>query len=958
MKLVWKLAAPQSKVLVPILSVLILSLVLISIRAVSVMRDSTYTLVMLEMKDTADFVNHQIKQSEEITNSALEMMNRKNVALAQALALIIAKDPDSLRNENMARLCVLFGVAEVHVTDKNGILRWGSEPRFFGLDFYANDQTRPITAIIDDPSLTIAQNSQPRAADGTLFQYINVSRIDQPGIVQVGVEMKTINYIKSILNVQNAIDDIKIGHGGGVFLMNPERQLVAKSSHTMFGADLTNQTWADTMFSQKEGYLTLRYNNIDYDSYYRQESDCMIVTYIPLSEMNGYATKIFYSILPFGIGAVLIVSIISVWLIRLIAGKAYWYESILDCIPFLISVTDMKRNLTFINKPVEVFFGEKRANLLGKPCSNWNVNICNSDKCGINCLENGKQTTTFDQKGTKFKVDVNYLTDKRKRKTGHIEIVQDVTELLLLQEKLESALEEAKAASNAKSNFLANMSHEIRTPMNAIIGMTNIGKSANDIERKHYSLMRIEDASLHLLGVINDILDVSKIESGKFVLSPAGFNFEKMLIRVVNISNFRVDEKKQQFTVYVDRKIPQYMTGDENRLAQVITNLLGNAVKFTPENGSIKLNTYFIKEENDICEIKITITDTGIGMSRAQQEHLFESFYQAESSMSRKFGGTGLGLVISKKIVEMMDGRIWIESELGKGVMVAFTVKMQRGEMKDYESGDYKIDWKNIRILSVDDDKNILQDFKGIVEKFGAYCDVADNGADALKLIEQNEGYNLFFLDWRMPGMDGIKLATELKKRISKTGNSFIVMSSAAESSIFAEKAKEAGVDSFLQKPLFPSTIADVVAECFRSAKLQSDDAGANIDGIFKGRRILLSEDVQINREIVKTILEPTLLEIDCAENGREAVQMFGTASDKYELIFMDIQMPEMDGYEATRQIRALDVPNAKSIPIIAMSANVFKEDIENCFAAGMNGHVGKPLDINEVIDKLRECLN
>jgi len=522
---------------------------------------------------------------------------------------------------------------------------------------------------------------------------------------------------------------------------------------------------------------------------------------------------------------------------------------------------------------------------------------------------------------------------------------------------LSEIMDTLEVASKAKSNFLANMSHEMRTPMNAIIGMTNIGKAADDIERKNYSLIRIEDASHHLLGVINDILDVSKIESGKFELSPAVFNFEKMLIRVVNVSTYRVDEKRQKFTVYVDRNIPQFMYGDDQRLAQVITNLLGNAVKFTPQEGVINLNTYFLGEEDGFYKIKISVTDTGIGISREQQAKLFQSFQQAEGSTSRKFGGTGLGLAISKSIIEMMGGEIWVESELGKGAAFIFTVKMKHAEPDIKRPERQKIDWKDIRILAVDDDKYILEDLKGIIEKFGASCDTADNGADALKLLESDNSYNLYFVDWKMPGMDGIELAEKLKKRISNTNESFVVMISAAELNVIAGRAKEVGVDKFLQKPLFPSVIEEIVGEFFGPEEKRHDDDVPVLNGIFEGHCILLAEDVEINYEIVNTLLEPTLLSIDCAVNGKEAVRMFCAEPDKYEMILMDIQMPEMDGYEATRQIRASDTPKAKSIPIIAMTANVFKEDIENCLAAGMNGHVGKPLNINDVVDKLREYL-
>jgi signal transduction histidine kinase/CheY-like chemotaxis protein len=395
--------------------------------------------------------------------------------------------------------------------------------------------------------------------------------------------------------------------------------------------------------------------------------------------------------------------------------------------------------------------------------------------------------------------------------------------------ELEFAFERAQSANRAKSNFLSNMSHEMRTPMNAIIGMTLIGKSAAGIEKKDYAFEKIEDASTHLLGVINDVLDMSKIEAGKFDLSFEEFNIEKLLQKVINVVNFRVDEKHQRLTINLDPAIPRNLNGDDQRLAQVITNLLTNAVKFTPENGSIHLDARFIGEENGLCTIQIEVTDTGIGINAEHQTRLFNSFEQAETSTSRKFGGTGLGLAISRHIVELMGGRIWLDSKPGEGSTFAFTVQLKRGK-----------------------------------EEEGA----ADSGAN---------------------------------------------------------KAASGQLTSF------------------------------------KGRRILLTEDMEINREIVMALLEPTEIEIDCAVNGMEAVKMFSGKPESYDLILMDLQMPEMDGFEATSKIRAFEAERGrtlperpKRIPIIAMTANVFKEDIEKCLEYGMNDHLGKPIDLNEVMEKLK----
>ena len=389
-----------------------------------------------------------------------------------------------------------------------------------------------------------------------------------------------------------------------------------------------------------------------------------------------------------------------------------------------------------------------------------------------------------------------------------------------LIKNLEEATRSAEIASKAKSVFLSNMSHEIRTPMNAIIGMTSIGRTAGDLDRKNDCFEKIDGASKHLLGVINDILDMSKIEAGKFSLSESDFEFRKMIERVASVNKFRMEEMSQKFTVNIDEKIPQFLYGDDQRLSQVITNLISNATKFTPVGGSVKLDAVYAGEENGVHTIQIAIADTGIGISPEQQVNIFSSFQQAESSTSRKYGGTGLGLAISKSIVEMMGGRIWIESDLGKGAVFSFTALLKQGESKpDSEIAEYEI------------------------------------------------------------------------------------------------------------------------------------------AGKFEGHCILLAEDVEINREIVLSLLEPTLLKIDCAVNGREALEMYAAAPDKYELIFMDMQMPEMDGLDATRKIRALDTPRAKTVPIIAMTANAFKDDIFECLDAGMNSHLSKPLDFMVVFNKLRTYL-
>jgi CheY-like chemotaxis protein len=403
--------------------------------------------------------------------------------------------------------------------------------------------------------------------------------------------------------------------------------------------------------------------------------------------------------------------------------------------------------------------------------------------------------------------------------------------------------------------------------------------------------------------------------------------------------------------------------GDDQRLAQVVANLLGNAVKFTPEQGAISLEARMVKEEEGLCTIQIEVTDTGIGVSEEQQSRLFMSFEQAESSTSRKFGGTGLGLAISKRIVELMGGRIWIESALGQGSTFYFTVQVKAGQGARQILMGSGVDWSNIRIIVVDDSPETRMYFTNTVQGFGISCDTAVSAEEALDLIKQKGRYDVCFIDWQMPGVNGIELSRIIKK--DSAGKTVIVMISAAEWDVIGAEAKEAGVDKFLSKPLFPSSIADCINQCLgldnlvKVEKVQKDAMES-----FAGRRILLAEDVEINREIVLSLLEPASLIIDCAENGLEAVKLFSAAPDSYDMIFMDVQMPEMDGYEAAQCIRAIEKDRREKqsksfseIPIVAMTANVFQEDIKKCLEVGMNAHVGKPLDLAEVLDVLRRYL-
>jgi len=542
--------------------------------------------------------------------------------------------------------------------------------------------------------------------------------------------------------------------------------------------------------------------------------------------------------------------------------------------------------------------------------------------------------------------------------------IVDMTEQKLMEEQNKAyAIQKAEAESQAKTTFLATMSHEIRTPMNAIIGMTTIGRMSDDIEKKSDALEKIAIASKHMLGVINDILDFSKIESGRFELSLTNFDYEKMLQRVVDIVNLRMDERSQKFYVAIDKDIPGFFIGDDQRLSQVITNLLTNASKFTPDEGTIRLNTKLLSVEdgaspsaNKFYRLQISVEDTGIGITEEQQMRLFNSYEQAQADTTRKYGGTGLGLTISKRIVELMGGEIWVESEPDKGSKFIFTVLLERGIDERKRKLDEGVNWKNIRVLVIDDEPEVRELFRTVSEKLNFACYIAATGNEAIDMIDNDEGFDLYFVDWELPDMVG----GEIIKHINNEGGSkpVAIVFSSADLSAIEDEVRAAGADRFLPKPLFPSMIHDVISEYIGAVNVEGNDSSAlGVFDDFSGHTILIAEDVDINREIVESLLKPTKVLIDCAANGVKAVEMFEAVPDKYSMIFMDIQMPEMDGYEATRRIRASAAHRADSIPIIAMTANVFREDIERCLEAGMNGHVGKPIEIEEVCEQLRTYL-
>ena len=641
-----------------------------------------------------------------------------------------------------------------------------------------------------------------------------------------------------------------------------------------------------------------------------------------------------------------------------------WQRAIIEEGSDFVSIADMEGNVLYTNPgafritgydptsgtlPMELIFPESHLQTINGP--------------GMErVLKSGSWTglgELFCLDGRRIPIEHNMFSIKNEQDEAILiaTIIRDITVFLDHEKTLETARRVAESANIAKSEFLSRMSHEIRTPMNAILGMINIGLSSDDIERKDYCLMRADSASKHLLGIINDILDMSKIEADKFELLYSVFDFEKTLKNITDMANVRAVEKQQEFIVNLDYDVPEYIFTDELRLSQVITNLLTNAIKFTPENGTVMLNIRKIEEFGDDVSLQIEVSDTGIGITEEQQKRLFMSFNQADSSISQNYGGTGLGLAISKRIVELMGGEIWVESIIGIGSKFIFTLKTKKVEGKSRAQLYDKINLRNIRILAVDDSEETRVYFKHVMEALKLEVDVAYDGYHALKMIgsSNDKPFNIFFVDWHMPGMDGIELTRRIKE--INGSNSIVIMISANDLDAVEKEATAAGVDHFITKPLFPSTLINAINTCMgaelyesmEDAHKQQSECGYD----FHNYTILIAEDIEINREIMSAILAETNLSIEYAENGMVAVTMFEADPEKYDLILMDINMPVMDGYEATRRIRALGPVKGRDIPIIAMTANVFREDIEKCIESGMDDHIGKPIDATDLFMQL-----
>ena len=537
----------------------------------------------------------------------------------------------------------------------------------------------------------------------------------------------------------------------------------------------------------------------------------------------------------------------------------------------------------------------------------------------------------------------------------------DVTDVLRQElernEILATALREAEHANAAKTAFLSNMSHEIRTPMNAILGLNSIALKDNALSAQtRENLVKIGESAHHLLSLINDILDMSRIESGRMTLKKEEFSFSDMLKQINTLIQSQCAEKGLRYQCSIKGKVDSWYFGDDTKLKQVLVNILSNAIKFTEPSGSVTFTVEKVAEFDHQSTLRFVISDTGVGMDEAFIPKIFDAFTQENAGKVNQFGSTGLGMAITKRIVEMMNGTIAVNSEKGKGS--TFTVTITLRNCNKLTRGEASLDPNDLRVLVVDDDSIALEHARMVLEEVGIAADVCSSAEEALSFIEINHAkqtpYNLVLVDRTMPGTDGIALSRMIREKYDDESTVIILTAYRWEDVI--DEAKQSGVDSFIAKPLFALNVLDEFERVVKHRSVIAENAHITID--LTGRHILLAEDMTINAKIMKQLLGMKGIEVTHAENGKRAVDIF-EASELYhfDAILMDVRMPVMDGLEASYAIRSLERDDSPLVPIIALTANAFDEDVKQSLQVGMNAHLSKPVEPERLFRTLRELI-
>jgi two-component system sensor histidine kinase/response regulator len=655
---------------------------------------------------------------------------------------------------------------------------------------------------------------------------------------------------------------------------------------------------------------------------------------------------------------------------RLLKETEEYFRSVLERAPDGLLVVDTDGRIRLANAQCEKLFGYTRNELVGQLVEvlvpdnirpqHPDLRASFHDAPTTRAMGSKSELLARRKDGSLFPVDIG-LSPLPGRNGGDPQVavsIRDITERKQAEIELKAAKQKAEEATRMKSMFLANMSHEIRTPMNAIIGLSHLAlKTTLNAKQRDY-ISKVHNAGTSLLAVINDILDFSKIEAGKLDVETTEFRLDDVVSSVTTVTGQKATDKGLEFLAHVAPDIPQFLIGDPHRLGQILTNLVNNSVKFT-ERGEIVVSAALLQQTGEKCQLKFSVKDTGIGMTKEQAAKLFQPFTQADMSTTRKYGGTGLGLTVSRRLVELMGGQIWLDSEPGVGTTFTFTVWLGIGQQKG--SGRVVPDrLATLRALIVDDNaaaREIIDDLlKGIVSR----TDAVASGPEAIAAVKQADGdmpYDVVFMDWRMPGMDGLQAARAIKSDASVKHPPAIVMVTAFGREEVRDEAERLHLDGFLVKPVTTSMMVDALVSAFADADDQAAAvASATAEGVsLAGLRVLLVEDNDINQQIATELLEGVGAKVDVANNGREAVDKLfgGPIPPPYEVVLMDLQMPLMDGHQATAKIRS--DPRFKELPIYAMTAHATMEERDLCLANGMRGHISKPIDPAHLFDTLNK---